>query len=135
MYPPEKGDIGGFKILNFIPYNTHLKEKARENRKNPTIAEKIFWCNILKASPFNKYKFTKQKPLLTFIVDFYCSSLSLAIEVDGDTHAQQVQYDLIRAKNLNRYGVRLIRYTNHDILHNLDGVYEDLKNKLFIKER
>ena len=117
--------------LKFIPYNPELTVLAKKNRKNPTPAETKFYFKILKEHPFNLYKFTKQKPLLNFILDFYCSKLKLAVEIDGDTHAEQKIYDDIRTSNLKNYGIQIIRYNNSDVLNNIEGVYEDFKNKLF----
>ena len=114
----------------YIPYNKNLVEKARENRKNPTPAEKKMWYEILSRHTFERLKFTRQKPLDRYIVDFYCSELMLAIEIDGDSHAEQTDYDRIRTERLGRYGIRVIRYTNIDVMRNLEGVYEDLHQKV-----
>ncbi len=70
-------------------------------------------------------KFTKQKPLLDYVVDFYCSELALVIEIDGDTHAEQEQYDENRTKNLKKFGLQIIRYTNKDVIENTEGVFQD----------
>jgi very-short-patch-repair endonuclease len=58
----------------------------------------------------------------------------LAIEVDGDTHARQRAYDEIRTRRLNTLGVEVIRYTNSDVLNNLEGVYQDLCNRISAKK-
>ncbi|PIS32075.1 endonuclease, partial [Candidatus Peregrinibacteria bacterium CG08_land_8_20_14_0_20_41_10] len=75
---------------SFIPYNQKLITKAKENRKNPTPAEKKMWYEILNSNKTG-YRFLRQKPISNFILDFYCPKLLLAIEIDGDTHAQQVK--------------------------------------------
>jgi len=113
--------------LVFIPYNKTLTQKARENRKNPTPAEQIIWLEILQGKKLNGLKFSRQKPLDKYIVDFYCSEILLAIEVDGDSHAEQKQYDQKRTKRLNDLGITVIRYTNEEVINNISGVYEDLK--------
>ena len=105
----------------YIPYNKTLTQKARENRKNPTPAEKKLWYEALGNKRLSNLKFTRQKPLDEYIVDFYCAELMLAIEIDGDTHAGQEHYDKRRTENLNRYGVEVIRYTNAEVLNNLEG--------------
>lgn len=84
---------------------------------------------MLKSKQFQNYKFHRQKPLDNFIVDFYCPELMLAIEIDGDSHAKQEEYDLLRSGKLNAYGINVVRYTNDDILFNIEGVYQDLVNK------
>jgi len=116
--------------LVFIPYKQTLTQRARENRKIPTAAEKKFWFDILQGQKFLGLKFSRQKPLDKFIVDFYCSEILLAIEIDGDSHGEQKEYDERRTKRLNTLGVSVIRYTNDDVLKNIDGVYEDLKIKV-----
>ena len=124
-YPLDKGGKGGY-----IPYNKALTEKARENRKNPTAAEKKLWYEVLRNKQLENLKFTRQKPLDEYIVDFYCAERMLAIEVDGDTHAGQEQYDKRRTENLNKYGIEVIRYTNTEVLDNLEGVYKDLCERI-----
>ena len=124
-YPPDKGGKGGY-----IPYNKTLTQKARENRKNPTSAEKKFWYEVLGNKRLDDLKFTRQKPLDEYIVDFYCAELMIAIEIDGNTHADQEQYDKRRTENLNKYGVEVIRYTNAEVLNNLEGVYQNLCERI-----
>ncbi len=114
----------------YIPYNPKLVEIARENRKKPTQAEKKMWLKVLKSKQFEKYKFLRQKPLDNFIADFYCAKLMLAIEIDGDSHTRQKEYDILRSKKLDAYGIKVIRYTNDEIMSNLEGVSHDLWNKI-----
>ncbi|MCK5266601.1 MAG: DUF559 domain-containing protein [Spirochaetes bacterium] len=118
------------KNKKFIPYNKNLTKKARENRKDPTKSEKKMWYEILRDKEFDSYKFIRQKPLDNFIVDFYCSELLLAIEIDGDSHSEQIEYDISRTKKLNQFGIKIIRYTNFEILRNIERVYDDLKVKI-----
>ena len=77
-----------------------------------------------------KFKFIRQKPIDQYIVDFYCSELMFAIEIDGDTHAEQQQYDATRTQRLNKLGIEVFRYPNTEILNNLEGVYEDLLKRV-----
>lgn len=119
--PPDQGDLGGF-----IPYNTALKERARKLQKNMTVAEKKIWNEVLSRKQFENLKFLRQKPLDNFIVDFYCSKLLLVIEIDGDSHAEQLEYDEERTKKLEKFGIKVIRYTNDEIMNNISGVYDDL---------
>jgi len=114
----------------YIPYNRKLVEVARENRKNPTQAEKKMWFKILKSKQFENYKFLRQKPLNNFIADFYCAKLMLVIEIDGDSHAMQREYDILRSEKLETYGIKVIRYTNYDVMFNIEGVFQNLKEKI-----
>jgi len=121
--------------LGFLPYNSKLTELARANRKNPTAAEQKIWNEVLRLCQFADYKFLRQKPIDEFIVDFYCSSLRLVIEIDGDSHAEAVKYDAARTRILSNHGLKLIRYTNNDALHNISGVYDDLVRYIDVIKR
>lgn len=91
---------------------------------------------MLGKKSFQGLKFTRQKPLDNYIVDFYCSELLLAIEIDGDSHTEQTEYDRIRTETLDQYGITVIRYTNREVLNNLEGVYRDLTRQVgILKQR
>ncbi len=130
---PDKGRAGEGLKRHYLPYDPRLTALARENRKNPTPAETVLWQKVLRHQQFEHHKFHRQKPIGSFIVDFYCPELHLVIEVDGDSHAQQVDYDRRRTQFLNGLGLRVLRYTNADILQNLAGVFDDLT--ILISER
>ncbi|HUT85372.1 MAG TPA: endonuclease domain-containing protein [Elusimicrobiales bacterium] len=104
-----------------LPYNPNLKEAARALRKNMTPAEKHIWFKYL--SNF-KYQVFKQRPISNYIVDFYCPKLKLIIEVDGDSHyfEKGQKLDVIRERALKKYGLKILRFTNKDVLTNLEGV-------------
>ena len=114
----------------YISYNKKLVEIARINRKNPTQAEDKIWYEVLKDKQFENYKFHRQKPLDNFIADFYCSQLMLVIEIDGDYHKTQKEYDALRSDKLSDYGISVIRYKNNKILSDIDSVRQDLKDKI-----
>lgn len=116
--------------MGFVHYNKNLTEFARENRKNPTAAEIKMWNGVLRMRHFADYKFLRQKPIGGFIVDFYCSALRLAIEIDGDSHAEALAYDAARTAALNALGIAVVRYTNDEILKNIEGVYDDLMGRV-----
>jgi len=122
-----KGRVGEGLVL---PYNKNLTALARENRSNPTNAETKIWREILRMRQFAQYKFLRQKPIGGYIVDFYCSELQLVIEIDGDSHAETIEYDLERTRFLNALGLQVIRYTNDEILRNIEGVYHDLSQRI-----
>ncbi|MDT8444025.1 MAG: endonuclease domain-containing protein [Desulfuromonadales bacterium] len=110
----------------FLPYNKRLIAPARENRKNPTPAEMKIWTEILRMRQFAAFKFLRQKPIDNYIVDFYCSELRLVIEIDGESHAENVAYDTERTRVLQSLGLTVVRYTNNDIMQNIEGVYDNL---------
>jgi len=107
-----------------IPYEPHLKEKARELRNNPTPAEKQFWYTLQKMPWAKAYRFNRQKPIGEYIVDFFCSELGLVIEIDGHTHGgpEAQAYDRKRTEFLESYGLRVIRFTNKEVLDKIEGV-------------
>ncbi len=109
-----------------------LREIARKNRKEPTESENRVW-QVLFRNRKVKEKFTRQKPIGRFILDFYCSKLLLAIEIDGDSHDTKKYLDNERDLYLEQRGIKTIRYRNEQILDNIDGVYQDLIIK--IKQR
>ncbi|MGB8658308.1 MAG: endonuclease domain-containing protein [Candidatus Zixiibacteriota bacterium] len=112
--------------FDYLPYKRKLTKLARQNRHNPTPAEKKLCYEVLCRKQFQGYKFTRQKSIGGYIVDFYCSQLQLVIEIDGDSHAENVEYDKNRTEVLNQLGLRVLRYTNRDVCNNLEGVYQDL---------
>jgi very-short-patch-repair endonuclease len=116
--------------LPFIPYKKNLTTLARENRKNPTAAEKHIWQQLLRLRQFSNYKFLRQKPIGGYILDFYCAALQLAIEIDDDSHAEREEYDAERTRFLNACGIQVLRYNNDDVLQNITGVYEHLSNTI-----
>lgn len=117
--------------FKFIPYDKRLISRAREFRKDTTEAEKIFWNKVLKNKKFTHLKFTRQKPLGNFIADFYCASLKLAIEIDGEIHTFQKARDKERDSLLEqKFGIKILRYKNKEILNDIERVIEDLKKRL-----
>jgi len=119
----------------FLPYNKNLTALARQNRSNPTRAENRIWQEVLRMRQFARYKFLRQKPIGGYIVDFYCSELRLVIEIDGDSHAETGGYDAERTRFLAALGLRVIRYTNDEIIHNIEGVYHDLSLQLGVHDQ
>ena len=105
-----------------------LKRRLRSNMTGP---EAQLWSR-LRARQLQGLKFRRQHGIGPYIVDFYCPEQSLVIEVDGDSHADtdQVVKDRQREQYLQSLGLRVIRYINDDILKNLDGVMEDLAERL-----
>ncbi|NER49032.1 MAG: endonuclease domain-containing protein [Symploca sp. SIO1A3] len=109
-----------------LPYNSHLVARAKSLRKNPTPAEKKLWLDYLRSF---KFRILRQRPIAHFIVDFYCAALKLVIEVDGDSHFtdQGKAYDLERTSILEGYGLRVVRFTNDEVLNNFEGVCQQIE--------
>ncbi|WP_456785665.1 endonuclease domain-containing protein [Bradyrhizobium sp. USDA 4516] len=103
-----------------------MTARARSLRANMTDAEACLW-RALRRDQLNGFSFRKQHPIGPYTVDFYCSRLGLAVEVDGGQHAEQrKQADDRRTAWLAEKGVTVVRYWNNDVLSNLDGVLSDL---------
>ena len=100
-------------------------------RSKMTPAENRLWLR-LRARQFHSLKFRRQHGIGPYIVDFYCSEKAVVIEVDGDVHgvADRMVQDQEREKALRSLGLRIIRYTNDDIMNNVEGVLEDLSQRL-----
>jgi len=104
-----------------LPYNPRLVERARELRQNQTAAEKKLWYGFLQTF---KYRVLRQRPIDNYVVDFYCAQLKLVIEIDGDTHFSNEgqNYDEARTKILEGYGLRVLRFTNDEVLNKFEAV-------------
>jgi very-short-patch-repair endonuclease len=101
-----------------------------------TPAENRIWYKILRNKTFHGLRFERQKQIGCYIVDFYCAKQKLAIEIDGDSHYSETasEYDKKRTERLKSLGVTVVRYTNKEIMENLDGVFIDLETTLGLKE-
>lgn len=118
-------------MINFkhLPYNKDLKQKARKMRNEMTAAEKKLWYGYLRQ---NKYRWLRQKPIGNYIIDFYCSKLQLAIEVDGETHlnCEEKIYDQKRTENLEKLGIKVLRFWNDDILNGIGEVVNIIEKEI-----
>jgi len=109
-----------------IPYRSDLKDLAKDLRKNMTLSEVLLW-NELKQKKLG-YDFDRQRPIGNYIVDFFCKDLSLAIEIDGDTHIYRYDYDDERQKELEKSGVHFLRFDDVEVkkdMFNVLRVIED----------
>ena len=96
-------------------------QRAKELRQKMTSAEKILWQH-LRAKRFHGLKFRRQQIIAGFIVDFYCHSLRLIIEVDGKIHNKQKEQDLERESILKAKGLQVIRFTNQQVIEDVETV-------------
>ena len=107
------------------PYTPQLIERARELRKNMTPQERRFWYCFLRNHPL---KFYRQRPIGSYIADFYCRKLRLVIEIDGSQHNidETIEYDRIRTEYMNSLGLNVIRFSNRDIDDKFSSVCEKI---------
>ena len=106
----------------------NLKEFVKLNRKNPTYAEKILWEHLRKNQL--GVRFRRQHAMYKYIVDFVCIEKKLIIEIDGDSHVNKEEYDKERDIILGGMNYRTIRFTNDDVINNLDDVLNRIKNEI-----
>ena len=101
--------------------SSERRQFARDLRKRQTRAEEILW-DYLRGSRFHSAKFRRQVPFGGFVVDFYCHAAKLVVEVDGKQHNWFAEYDKARTEELERGGLHIMRFTNEDVLGNIDHV-------------
>ena len=106
-------------------------EKASELRKKMTMAEEVLWKELKNRTKFN-VKFRRQHPIDIFIADFYCHECKLVIEVDGDIHTREdIQaYDDGRTHDIEKFGIQILRFSNNEILNDLENVKNQILNKI-----
>jgi very-short-patch-repair endonuclease len=118
------------KTTNRIRGTTpEIEQAARQLRQQLTPAESRLW-QALNNRQINGLRFRCQHPVGRFILDFYCPSCKLAIEVDGDIHIEQAQKDAARTELLETYCYRVLRFNNEEILTDLNRVLEVIKNAI-----
>lgn len=100
--------------------------RARSLRRSQTDAERRLW-SLLRARQVNDLKFRRQHPIGSYIVDFYCATHRLVVELDGGQHAEaRAQPDAIRTRWLNLHGYRVLRFWNHEVLTQPDAIIESI---------
>ncbi len=116
---PVKNIVIGQKI------SAEKRERAKELRRDLTPAEKILW-HELRANKLGGLHFRRQQVIDGYIVDFYCHACSLVVEVDGGVHITQVEYDTDRDAHLRSRGFNVLRFSNKDVLENLQVVLQKI---------
>ena len=108
-----------------MKHNSKLTSHAQHLRRNMTKEERRLWYEYLRNYP---YQFRRQVTFGNYILDFYCAEAKLAVELDGSQHYSEegLRYDENRTAYLNGIGIRVIRFSNTDIMRNLAGVCETI---------
>ena len=102
---------------------------ARRLRKTPTDAEMRLWA-VLRRRQIEGARFRRQAPIGPYVVDFACFAERLVVEVDGGQHAHQQDRDTARTAWLETQGFRVLRFWNHEVLGNIEGVAERIAGAL-----
>ena len=98
-----------------------LTRRARELRQRQTAAETLLWC-VLRGRRLCGLKFRRQLPLHPFVVDFACIEMRLVVEIDGGYHDYIYANDLTRQQKIQAQGWRVIRFSNEDVLADVEAV-------------
>jgi len=106
-----------------------INSHARDLRKHMSDVERCLW-NRIRGRQLSGFCFRRQHPIERYIVDFACLELKLVIELDGGQHMDQHQYDLTREQWLKAKGFKVLRFWNHDVVENRDGVLHAICNLL-----
>jgi len=108
-----------------LSYNKRLKERSRFLRGNMTDAERLLWSRV-RRKQLKGCQFYRQKTIGNYIVDFYCPEANLIIEVDGGQHysLEGEQKDGVRDSYMGQLGLKVLRFSDREVLENLDGVVE-----------
>ena len=101
------------------PLPSRSRDFARGLRQTQTDAELKLWSG-LRSSRLDGLKFRRQHPVPPYVLDFYCESATLAVELDGSQHSKEV--DAERTRFLDRLGIRTLRFWDNDVLNSLDEV-------------
>jgi very-short-patch-repair endonuclease len=104
------------------------KIHRRRLRKVATKTERLLW-KYLKRKRLDGYKFRRQYSIDNFIVDFYCVEKKLVIELDGESHnRKEIQdYDKVRQEYIETFGIKFIRFSNSDVVNNIEQVIEYIR--------
>ena len=129
---PLKGAKGVFGMSNykdnlFLGADGNLFDIARRLRRHETKAEKFLWSKL--GNKQLGVKFRRQHPLYTYIVDFYCHSHRLVVEIDGPVHnTKDANFDnSVRSQDFKEYKIEIIRFTNDDVLSDIETVLQKIR--------
>jgi very-short-patch-repair endonuclease len=114
-------DVRGKTTPRIRGTTPEIEKAARLHRREMTPAERKLW-ESLKGHQLDGLKFRRQHPVGSFVLDFYCPSRKLAVELDGGVHEEQEDHDDARTEKLGEYGYRVIRFRNEEVFDDLDSV-------------
>ncbi|MDR0970192.1 MAG: endonuclease domain-containing protein [Lentimicrobiaceae bacterium] len=123
------GDLGVRQTM-FYGAPPILFDFAKKMRNNQTEAEAVLWLYL--SNKQKGLRFKRQHPIKYFIADFYCHKAKLVIEVDGGYHIlpEQYEYDKNRDYELNELGLKILRFTNEQVLFDIENVMRDIEREL-----
>jgi len=106
---------------------------SKQLRLQETPAEKLLWSRLSRNQL--GVKFRRQHPIYYYVADFYCHSHKIIVEVDGPIHnSKENQFnDLIRTSGFNEFNIEVMRFTNEEVINNIDDVVFRIKERLKIR--
>ena len=109
----------------FLDYNRENVDRARKLRDEMTRQERKLWYCFLRKYPI---RFLRQRPVGNYILDFYCASARLAVELDGGQHYEEekLAYDARRTLELERAGIKVLRFTNLQVDREFEAVKDEI---------
>ena len=117
--------------MKFLRNDPTLKQRRRELRRNQTETERTLWAH-LRNKQFYGIKFFRQYSIGPYILDFYCPTMKVAVELDGGQHNQceNKEYDTARSEYLKAQGIDVMRFWNNEILLDVESVLSELTMKV-----
>ena len=116
----------------YFKANTEIVETARLLRKDMTKYERLLWGR-LQGKQICNVRFRRQHPIDIFIADFYCHAAKLVVEIDGEIHDHKNEYDDGSTAEMEKFGIKVIRFSNDEVVINIEKVIN--KIKLVVGER
>ena len=104
-------------------------EKRRILREKQTNSEKLIW-DQLRNRKFHNLKFRRQFSVASYVLDFYCSEIKLAIEIDGKIHDKNIKYDQLRQSQIEGLGIKFLRFSSDLVESQLDSVLKTIEDYL-----
>ena len=120
--PDDESEDSGLKRHRVHP--TRLT-RARQLRQDMTFPERLLWSR-LRRGLLGGVRFRRQHPMGPYVADFYCPSAALVIELDGMSHGGRERQDAERTRYLEGRGLSVVRYTNDQVIEDVDAVAEDI---------
>lgn len=114
-------------MVEGLPYNPKLKQRATDKRKEGILSEVLFWQQVHKGK-FHNIDFDRQRIIGNYIVDFFGKSLGLIIEIDGSSHVDKEEYDQLRQEYFEALSLKVYRINDIDVKKNIEQVMLSLEN-------
>jgi len=116
--------------MKYLFNDPDLKHRRKVLRKNQTDAEKVFWSHV-RNRQFHGMKFLRQYSVGPYILDFYCPEIKTAIELDGGQHNESGEkaYDAVRSEYLQAQGIDVLRFWDHEVLLDMQGVLAKVEER------